>query len=370
LKGKKIRIIIIFLFLTIYFFLAARSLPLETVLSSVWVNSLDTGHSQTTASGQFLPFILGSHFGYVDMSGQFAINKVKTGNICLDENFWTEYSAQPSNIEVKNHYDELFINIENITGYPLFLDNRIFILGSEQNELSEIDSNGDILWTYEYGAPITCIDAAAGLVITGSLDGIIEILDSYGKRIFYFKPGASSYEIILGCAVSKNGLRLGIISGIDNQRFLYLERSLNNEGEYRVIYHEFLDIGFRRPVLISFIDEDRRIIFERTGGISCFNIKSRYGIFIPLGGVVTAVDNSGDQGLFFLITIDSIRHNNLIGIKLPEDRRFIFPENNNTKDMIFMEAPFVSNDVFLGRAGSRLIIGGGTALISFVLEEK
>jgi hypothetical protein len=370
LKGKKIRAIIIFLFLAAYFFFAARPVPLETVLSSVWVSSLDAGQSQTSASGQLLPFTLGSRFGYIDMYGQFAINKVKTGNICMDDNFWTEYDAQPSNIEIKNHYDELYINIENITGYPLFFDNRIFILGIDQNELSEIDSSGNILWTYEYGAPITCIDAAAGLVMTGSLDGVIEILDSYGKRIFHFEPGGSRYEIILGCAISKNGLCLGIISGIDNQRFLYLERSSITEGEYRVIYHEFLDTGFRRPVRVLFIDEDRRIIFERTGGINCYNVKARHGIFIPLEGVITAVDNSGDQGLFFLITSDSRRHNELIGIKLPEDNRLVFSGNNNTKEIIFMKAPFVSNYVFLGRVGTRLIAGGGTALISFVLEKK
>jgi hypothetical protein len=349
-KGKKIRSVIIFLFFTVYFFIAARPVPLETVLSSVWVSSLDAEYSQVSASGHLLPFSLGNRFGYVDKFGQFTINKIKTGNIYLDANFWTEYGAQPSNIEIKNNYDELLINIENITGYPILLDNRIFVLGSEQNELSEIDSSGNILWTYEYGAPITCIDAAAGLVMTGSLDGVIEILDSYGKRIFHFEPGGSRYEIILGCALSKNGSRFGIISGIDNQRFLYLEHS-GNTGEYRVIYHEYFEAGFRRPVRILFIDDDRRIIFERAGGINCYNVKSRHGIFIPLEGGITAVDNSGDQGLFFLITSDSRWHNELIGIKLSEDRKFVFSRNNDTQKMIFMQASFVSNDIFLERAG-------------------
>jgi hypothetical protein len=376
-KNKKIRVVFIFLFFTAYFLLAARPVPLETVLSSAWVSSLDTEDSQaaslsakTASSGQLLPFTLGSRFGYVDTSGQFTINKIKTGNIYLSGNFWTEYGAQPSNIEIKNQYDELLIDIEKTSGYPILLDNRIFILGSEQNELSEIDSNGNVLWTYEYGAPITCIDAAVGLVLTGSLDGVIEILDSYGKRIFHFAPGGSHYEVILGCAISKNGSRLGIISGIDSQRFLYLERFGNTGGEYRVVYHETLETGFRRPVRILFIDEDRRIIFEQAGGVNCYNIKSRHGIFIPLGSGITAVDNSGGQGLLFLITSDSRRRNELIGIKLPEDKIFALPGNNNTREMIFLKASFISDDVFLERTGSRLIVGGGTVLISFDMEKK
>jgi hypothetical protein len=375
LKSKKIKIMIFFLFIVAYFFLAARPVPLETVLSTVWISSLETEQSEdesvpAKSSEALLPFTLGRRFGYVDASGNFSINKVKDGNICISENFWTEYGAQPSNIEIKNNYDELYVNVENITGYPLLLDNRIFVLGSEQNELSEIDSRCNILWTYEYGAPITCIDAAAGNVITGSLDGVIEILDFNGERIFHFEPGGSRYEIILGCAISKNGSRIGIISGIENQRFLYLERSGYTGGEYRVIYHEFLEAGYRRPVNILFVDEDSRIIYERTGGINCYNIKSRHGNFIPLEGEITAVDNSGDKGLFFLIASDSKHLNELIGIKLPEDRRYAFFSNNNMQEMIFMKASFFSNDVFLGRTGPRLIVGGGTTLISFDLEEK
>ena len=377
MKGKKIGAVIIFLFFIVYFLLAARPVPIETVLSSAWISSLETGQSQAASapakdavSGQILPFTLGHRFGYVDTSGQFTINKIKTGNIYLGENFWTEYGAQPSNIEIKNHYDELLINIENIKGYPILLDGRIFVIGSEQNELSEIDSSGNILWTYEYGAPVTCFDAAAGLVMTGSLDGVVEILDSYGKLVYRFGPGGSRYEVILGCAISKNGSRLGIISGIDRQRFLYLERHGSTGGEYRVVYHEFMETGFRRPVRILFTDEDRRVIFERSGGVYCYNINSRRGILIPLENGITAIDNSGGQGLIFLVTSNSMTRNELIGIKLPEDRRFVFFGNNNAQETIFLKASFISNNVFLERTGSRLIVGGGTALISFDLEEK
>lgn len=371
MKGRKIRMVVIFLLFAAYFFLAARPVPHETILTSAWAVSLNSDDSQTaSASGQFLPFTLGSHFGYVDSAGKFLINRIKTGNIYLSENLWTEYDAQPPQIEIKNHFDELLVNIENARGYPVLLDNRIFIIGSEQNELSEIDSSGNILWTYEYGAPITCIDAAAGLVLTGSLDGIIEILDSGGRRIFYNEPGGSRYEVIFGCAISRDGSRLGIISGIDQQRFLYFERFGNSGGEYRVVYHEFLDAGFRRPVRILFVDEDRRIVFEREGGLNCYNIKSRRNVFIPLGDKIIAVDNSGGQGIIFLITSDLMQHNELIGIKLPEDRRFVFPGNNGVKGQIFLKAPFKSADVFLGRTGSKLIVGGGTTLISLDLEDK
>lgn len=374
-QTKKIQIVIVLLLFIVYFIAAARPVPREAVLAPMWISSLESDKpvllgGPEGSSGKLLAFSLGSRFGYVDESGNFAINKIKSGNIALSGNQWTEYGAEPARIEIKNVSEETAVNIEDPRGYPILLDDRVFILGSEQNVLSEIGDDGAVLWTYEFGAPLTCIDVAAGLVLTGSIDGIIEILDSQGKRIFYFEPGGSRYAVIYGCALSRSGSRLGIISGFDQQRFMMLER-YGGDGDYKVIYHEFLDSGFRRPVRISFTDEDRRLVFERTEGIGCYNIKSRQMIRIPLEGGITAIDDSGDQGFLFLISSRSPQRKELIGIRFPQERLAPFLKSSrDMRDIIFLKASFKSNDVFLGRNGSMLIAGGGTTLISFDLEEK
>ena len=384
-QKKKIYVLIVILLFVFYFFAAARPIPNETVLTSGWIRSLAGAPAESlpnleyqapsgNVSERFLPFTLGSRFGYVDPSGQFSINRIQNNYIYLGENMWAEYPAEPSNIAINDIFGETIINIEDAKGYPVLLDNRVFIFGSEQNSLSEINADGKSLWTYEFGAPLTCIDAAAGLVLTGSLDGVIEILNSEGRRVFYFEPGGSRYNVILGCAISSNGSRIGIVSGIAPQRFLLLERLGNTGGEYRVVYHEFLGDGFRRPVRISFIDDDRRIVFERAGGIGCYNIRSRRGIFIPLDGYITAMDESGADGLLFLITSHPNQNNELVGIRFTQERRFL-SRFVNTQDSIFMKASFKSDDVFLGRiqtggSASMLIAGGGTTLISFDLEDR
>jgi hypothetical protein len=370
-KKKTIRFFVVFLLSVIYFLAAARPVPREIILAPAWISSLESESpvllKNSNMQGQLLPFTLGSNFGYIDSDGKFAINKIKKSDIYLDEKMWTETESSPSGIEIKNILQETVINIDNAKGYPVLLDNRVFVLGSNQNELSEIGSGGNILWTYEYGAPLTCIDAAADLVLTGSLDGMIEILDSTGNRIYYFEPGGSRYAVILGCAISRNGSRVGIISGIDKQRFILLERFANT-NEYRVVYHEFLETGFRRPVHISFIDEDRRIVFEREGGLGCYSSGSRRAIFIPLDGEIAVIDKSGDKGLLFLIISRSMQRKELIGIRIPQDN--MFSGSTDMRNAIFIRAPFRSGDVFLGRTGSMFVAGGGKVLISFDLEEK
>ncbi|MCL2174794.1 MAG: WD40 repeat domain-containing protein [Treponema sp.] len=416
LKKRRYRTVFIILLFLIYFLLAARPVPREIVLSPKWISSLTNSAlvgsnaiSERVIGGtesasdenspyidnnkqdvKIFPYTLGAYFGYVDSSGQLAVNRTIQNNIYLGKDLWTEYAAEPSSIEIKNISEETVIRINNTNGYPVLLDDRIFILGSEQNSLSEIDRNGNIIWIYEFGAPLTCIDAAAGLVMTGSLDGLIEIFNSAGERIFYFPPGGSRYEVILGCAISRDGSRIGIISGIEQQRFLLLERfgngrtdnkiDINNDtgGDYKVVYHEFLDDGFRRPVHILFIDEDRRIVFERSGGIGCYNIRTRRGIFIPLDGEIAAVEDSGEHGYFFIITSHEGIEKKFVGVKFPQDNWFSFvSQAGYTKtNSIFLQARFKSEDAYLNRTRlnggrySMLVAGGGTTLISYTLEEK
>jgi hypothetical protein len=393
--GTKFQVIIVIFIFIAYFIIAARPIPRETVLAHRWLSSLEfefsdefralmaqsqTNNPETPASvsvkresqqfEQLVPFTLGSRFGYIDPSGKVAINKIKTGDIYLSKNRWTEYGAEPSEIDINNVFTDEVINIKDPRGYPILLDNRIFILGSEQNSISEIDNDGNVNWTYDFSAPLTCIDAAAGFIVTGSIDGVVEVLDSYGSRIFIFEPGGSRYAVILGCAISRNGSRIGIVSGVDQQRFLILERFGSSE-DYKVVYHEFLGEGFRRPVRVSFIDQDRRLIFERQDGIGCYNTKSRQAIKIPLAGEIAAIDDSGDQGFFFLINSRPDSKKELIGIKFPADNWLTISRyNRDMWNTIFMKAAFKSDDVFLGRNGSMLLAGGGTTLISFELEEK
>jgi len=200
------------------------------------------------------------------------------------------------------------------------------------------------------------VDAAAGLLLAGSLDGSVVIIDSNGRKVFSFEPGGSRYPVILGCALSRDGSRLALISGIDNQRFLFLEHFGAGLGDYKVVYHEFLTGNFRRPVFINFVENDHWVIFERIGGLGFYEAGSRRTAKVELDGEISAVDQSGGLGLIFTVVSRSENRKELTGIMLP--------------DRVMLAAPFKSGDVFLGRADSRLLIGGGQTIISFELEKR
>jgi hypothetical protein len=352
-------------FFVVYFMGAARPIPLETVLVPRWLNSMESGApvplNVNIANGDinpesFLSFSLGNRFGYVDREGNFPINNIKKANVSLSRELWAEYEAEPEQVTIYDSNGEASVVIENPRGYPFFLDGRIFLINSEQNAISEIDASGEVSWTYEFAGPLTCIDAAAGLLLAGTLDGIVAVLDSGGNQVFSFEPGGSRYSIILGCAISRDGLRLALVCGINDQRFLMLERFGTNAGDYKVVYHEFLDGGFRRPVYVAFIEADHWVVFELTGGLGFYEISTRRAGKVNLSGEVSAIDNCGGQGMVFAIVSRFGNLKELIGIRLP--------------DRIVIESPFRSEEVFLGRMDSRLIVGGGQTLVSFDLEKR
>ena len=346
--------------LIIYIFIAARPIPKETILKPNWITSLESnypigiGDYSATETEEFLPFRLGEHYGYFSNNGKFIINQVKKQYLSMSENYWAEYESLPSSIQVMNPVNENILTIENPRGYPLFLDNRVFLVGNEQNSLTVINPDGEETWNHFFPAPITCIDASGGYVLAGTLDGTLILLNSSGKPAFTpFEPGGSRLSVIMGCAISRNASQLAVISGIDEQRFLLLERAGDT---YRVIHHEFLLNGFRRPVNISFVDDDSKIAFECEKGLGIYDISARTTAFLPLDGEIVSIDNSGLAGFLFVVSSQGPDEMRLIAIRYP--------------GVIILDAPFKSKVAFFSRRDKQLFLGGSLNMVSFELEKK
>jgi hypothetical protein len=351
-KKKRILIPIIVFLSFLYIFLAAQPLRRETVLESAWITSLktaNTGNTQDVIS----PFSLNNTFGYIDASGDIILSKAQEGMISFSDSRWAEYEGIPEEIEIKSPLNETQFSLTNPNGYPFFMDDRIFILGKEQNSVSGLDERGTVLWTYDFDAPITCLDANAGLVSVGLLNGTVVLLDQRGKAVFSFDALGSRISVIYACKISDDGSRFALVSGLDEQRFLLFERYSDT---YRVIYHEYIGEGFRRPVHLSFVDDDRRVAFERQEGVGIYDIELRQSVIVPLEGTVYAFDTKGSDDMFFIITALDNQEKNLVSIRYP--------------GTIVGKAPFYTDSAVLIRNNSALIIGGGDTLISFELKKR
>ncbi|MCL2373846.1 MAG: WD40 repeat domain-containing protein [Treponema sp.] len=337
-----------------YFFAAARPIQQETVIAPRWLVPLDSDYLAGAGGEALLPFRLGSRFGHLSEGGIFAVHETAQGNISISENFWARHEDNPPYLHIMNPQNDLVLEIEDPRGYPLFLDDRIFIVGIEQNSLAAIGGAGEELWRHYFRAPLTAVDAAGGWLLAGTLDGAIELLDFHGRAVIPpFEPGGSRLPVILGAAISGDAARLALISGIDEQRFLLLEQAGDS---FRVVYHQFIGEGFRRPVHIRFADNDRKVIYEREGGLGIFDIASRSSIKLPLRGEIVTLDDCGTAPYLFVITSEGEQRKRLIAIRYP--------------GIIIKSAPFASDTAFFARRGSLLYLGADETMASFELGRR
>jgi hypothetical protein len=351
-----------------YTLFTASPVPEETVLEKGWIRSFESAYTESGAVAgnaenlEFFPFEIvlpGTiRFGFFNREGAFTMNRVTQKNLSLSESRFAEYEAVPRSLEVKNAADETVARFEHTNGYPLFLNGdgpngKTYLVHFEQNAVSEISGEGDVLWTYTFASPITCVAGAQGRFLVGTLGGTVELLDEKGRRGFFFETGGSRITCIYGVAVSRDLSHIAVISGMDDQRFLLFEQSA---GSYRITHHEFIGDGKRRPVRIQFIDNDTRLAFECDEGLGLYEIKSRMSYHIPLDGEIAAIDGEGGSGLLFLVTREEENRNYLICVQYPAS--------------VIMKTPFQSKAVFLRRADGDLFVGSDRNLALFSLAGK
>jgi len=372
-KRKKIySIILAVLAFIAYTILAAQPIPPETILSFNWLRTLnEENDEERSAGGSLIPFVLGNRFGYVDSRGTLHLNREREQTISLSPEFWAEYDSAPQELVIYNPRRGIEFVLDFPDSYPIFLDGRIFLISKDQTSLRELSREGDILWQYDFEAPLTSIDAAGTFVLTGTLDGVIDLLDRQGNPLFpSFAPGAARIPVILACRISSDGSKLAIISGIDNQRFLFLE--LFGSADYRVTYHESLPgSGFRREVQMAFIADDTKVVFEQEAGLGIYDVRSRSTITLSLPGRLLALDMEGRDGLFFYISTGRTSFHSTdyqTGLSTEQEEKRLVALK--LPDMELVNVPFRSEASFLSRRGNELFIGGGNMLASFTLNKR
>jgi hypothetical protein len=279
------------------------------------------------------------------------------GVFSLGPGLWTEHSARPDLAEIRAPDGSLVLAIDSPGGYPFFLDGRIFVMGAEQSSVALIGADGSAEWTFEFSAPVTALDAAGGMLAAGLLDGEIVLVDGQGRLAHSFEPGGSRISIALAVALSPDGSRLAAVSGLDPQRFLALERHGPGPGDWRVAYHEFVGEGLRKPAMAAFSECGSFAVFERPGGLGVYDAAGRSARFLEFEGELAALDAGSGRLAFALFA--QAGGMMLAGI-----------DAGARPPRAVMRARFGGSEAFLGRAGSRLVVGGGGALAAFDIGER
>jgi len=125
-----------------------------------------------------------------------------------------------------------------------------------------VSLDGKTNWTRVRSAPITSLSQNSQLLAVGDAAGLVEIYDNLGNIISTFRPGGSRYEVIYQVAVSPNGQRVLVLSGLEPKRLIVLEKGVD---DYKPIQHERVEDQRRFSTELRWLNDEHFLFSDLDG---------------------------------------------------------------------------------------------------------
>jgi hypothetical protein len=311
--------------ITIYYFLFPRGSGRELVISPDSLTSLTPSKTSVSpAPGRTLAIRSGSRAGFVDPDHKI-VSLYSSEKMAVDDQ-WLAISRD-GGLDILESDGRLISRISQ-DAYPISRNGNLYLYRDEYGILSKVDpGNGRILWKKEYISPITVIDGRENRTLVGFLDGRVQLISNDGTILLEYSPGGSRVEVIYGAALSSDGSKIGLISGLDPQRFILLEERKNG---YRPVAHHNTETDFRRPVPIGFVRNDRQILYESKDSVASVELNNYEVRPMTLPGRLTGwLDDVIDETLVLLG-----RNNDQIVLKILSGNDLTFFEGNLPSDTV------------------------------------
>lgn len=237
--------------------------------------ALALNHNDSPDFDNRIPYIFNNTAGYFskDLKNSWQL-KIKDGISILNDGY-INYSREDELLNYRDITDNIKFSIED-DGYPFSIEERLFIISRNRKSISEV-IYGEKAWHTDFNYTITSVGANKDKIVLGFVKGNFLVLDKKGNRIFNYEPGGSRIPIIYSVNISDNSQYLGVISGLDPQRFILYE---NRDDSYKPVYVLNLDDQMKHSSKIFFTSKNTSIFIERDSGFYTIDPKNRSSVFI------------------------------------------------------------------------------------------
>lgn len=277
--------------LLIYLLLFPHPGGKESLLRPIWARELTPGTAgPVNADAPTWYFRSADSFGYADLQGNLYYVGRTLHNLSLSDTGFINYGSVPDHVVFMNPRGEFEFSIKSY-GYPLLESSGqvLYSINTDRSGLKRIDSEGEILWSKSFATLITTISLVGEHCILGLMDGRALLLDEEGGVLYQHTPDASKIPVLLGAAVSQDRNQIALISGIDPQRLIVVERRAE---EFVPAFTQLLDSDFRREVQLRFAAEARFLFYEVENGLGVLDVRKKSSGRFPASGVLQSMDSS------------------------------------------------------------------------------
>ncbi|MDA3941853.1 MAG: hypothetical protein PF693_21500 [Spirochaetia bacterium] len=341
---KKTFIILIFIS---YFFIFGRQITPEISFIPVWVENLEfIKTNPEVTEDRVIDFKLNGKFGYLDSEGGILFSENFLQGVAIDKTGFISYSRQ-NDILVLRNTEGLFVNRVDLSGYPVFIQDRRFILSYDNNGISEIDQEGSVLWKKIFSSSISSVSSTDILVLIGTVDGSIRLIDLEGDVIFLEETKTSRINIVYGGAISLNSGNLITVTGIEPQ---LLNLWKNNGSGYEVDSSWTLDSELRRHAVTGFSEDGLFAYVEADEELIFIELKTNKLFSIPISGRLQYLSSPGASSLVQILGFD--------------DKGYYYIISELGGDILF-NTRLSGNNVFFRKDKNKIIIGIDDNLIGY-----
>ena len=263
----------------------------EGYFKPVWAREIPGARLSEPTGGQRASwFRAGRWFGYVLADGSLLYAAQTLYGVALSELGFINYPKLADTFVFQDPQGRFQFAVQSF-GYPLLDERgeRLYSISTNLNQLSRLERDGETIWTAGFVAPISTLNLHQDECLVGLLDGTLKLIDKQGAIRQELEPGGSRIPVILASAVSPDGRRLAVVSGIDPQRLSLFAR---RAGGFALEQQWSLDSDFRRGLLARFTADGRFLAFEAEGGLSLLEAGRRRFAKIELSGRLLALDSS------------------------------------------------------------------------------
>jgi len=266
--------------------------PLDTLAyppaGAETVDSRNTPAHDVVGPGTRHSFVGPSKYGYYDNSGVFSYvadrqTAVANGGFALDDCFLLQSDSSNGCIWLSDFEEGRTVRVP-LEGVPYVSERRIFLIRKDQMAVAELNRDGTLRWSREFGSVLTSVSTAERVSLWGFLDGAIEVVGEDGALTFRLdaesvtaRPG---YRGVYGSAISRDGSMIALLYGLAPQYLLVYEK----RGEqYLPVHSRRLNADKRNTQPLMFADDGSALLVASGDGLIYYNRQRRKSAVVAAG---------------------------------------------------------------------------------------
>ncbi len=255
------------------------------------------------SEGERFAFKLDNYFGYLDDQTRLSYLLEPRHRVQASHHYFVVFDSEQLVHTVRNNRDEVLSIIE-AEGVPFVQGSNVFFIDTPSGRLQLFTVNGEFLWSYDVGAFISAFYSNDVMLAVGTLDGHLVLLDYEGQELGVHKPAGSRFMGIYGVGISPSGAYVGVITGLDPQRFLLFQRGLRG---YTPIFHQNMNTNFRRTTQVVFDENENFVYYEGSNELFMHKIADSRKAVVSLAtqGRLRAVKSEIAPGFIAVLSADN-----------------------------------------------------------------